>query len=245
MTRYRMTIEYDGRGFVGWQHQKNGLAVQRVLEDAIDIFCGERPTVFGAGRTDSGVHAFAQVAHFDLVRKSDADTVRDAINAHVRKHLVSVLNVAKATDDFHARFSAKQRGYVYYITNRRAPLTIGRGLSWWVPVGLDADAMDAAAGALVGKHNFTTFRASHCQAKSPIKTLDTLTVTRDGDEIVVTARARSFLHHQVRNMVGILKLVGEGKWSEDDVNMALAARDRQAGGPTAPPDGLYLNDVVY
>ena len=245
MTRYSMTIEYDGRGFVGWQHQKNGLGVQQVLEDAINFFCGERPTVFGAGRTDSGVHAFAQVAHFDLVRENNSDTIRDAINAHMREHPVSVLSVTKVTDDFHARFSAKQRGYVYYITNRRAPLTIGRGLSWWVPVGLDADAMDTATGALVGKHNFTTFRASHCQAKSPIKTLDTLAVTRKGNEIVVTARARSFLHHQVRNMVGVLKLVGEGKWSGGDIKTALVARDRQAGGPTAPPDGLYLYDVVY
>jgi len=245
MTRYRITIEYDGRGFVGWQHQDNGLAVQQVLEDAIEAFHGERVQVFGAGRTDSGVHALAQVAHFDLDRDITAGKVRDAINANLRPHAVSVLTAEEAAEDFHSRFSATQRGYLYRITCRRPPLTLTRGLAWRVPVELDSDAMHRAAQVLPGKHDFTTFRASHCQAKSPLKTLDCIDVARHGEDITITTRARSFLHHQVRNIVGTLKLVGEGKWSREDVKTALEACDRTAGGPTAPPDGLYLTDVVY
>ncbi len=245
MTRYRLTIEYDGRGFVGWQRQDNGLAVQQVLEEAVEAFSGERVTVFGAGRTDSGVHALGQVAHFDLERETDADTVRDALNAQARPHPVSVLEACEAAPDFHARFSATQRGYVYRVVCRRAPLTIDRGLKWWVPTDLDIAAMNAAAKVLVGKHDFTSFRASTCQADTPLKTLDALEVRRDGRDLTVTARARSFLHHQVRNMVGTLKLVGEGKWDTAAVERALAACDREAGGPTAPADGLYLTDVVY
>jgi tRNA pseudouridine38-40 synthase len=245
MGRYRITVEYDGRDFVGWQRQANGPSVQQALEDAIAKFSGETVTLYGAGRTDSGVHALGQVAHFDLEREAEPGTVRDAVNFHLRPAPVAVLEAARAADDFDARFSARQRAYLYRITNRRAPLGIGRGMSWWVPAPLDAGAMNVAAQVLVGRHDFTTFRAQQCQAKSPVKTLDELTVTRAGEAIEVRARARSFLHHQVRNMVGTLKLVGEGKWTAAEVAAALAARDRAAAGPTAPPDGLYLVEVVY
>ncbi|MBI3113745.1 MAG: tRNA pseudouridine(38-40) synthase TruA [Rhodospirillales bacterium] len=245
MGRYRITVEYDGRDFVGWQRQANGPSVQQALEQAIEKFCGEKVTLYGAGRTDSGVHALGQVAHFDLGRDAEPDTVRDALNFHLRPAPVAVLEAARTTKDFDARFSAKQRAYLYRITNRRAPLGIGRGMSWWVPVPLDAAAMNAAAQTLVGRHDFTTFRAQQCQAKSPVKTLDELTVARAGELIEVRTRARSFLHHQVRNMVGTLKLVGEGKWTAAEVAAALAAKARAAAGPTAPADGLYLVEVVY
>ncbi len=245
MSRYKIIIEYDGGGFVGWQRQDNGPSVQQALEEAIEKFCGEKVTLFGAGRTDSGVHAQGQVAHFDLEGEAEPDTVRDALNFHLKPARVSVLEAAPAESDFDARLSAKERAYVYRITNRRAPLGLGRGYSWWVPVPLDAEAMDAAAKTLIGNHDFTTFRATHCQAQSPVKTLDVLTVTRDGETIEVHARARSFLHHQVRNIVGTLKLVGEEKWTAADVKSALEKKDRAAGGPTAPADGLYLVEVVY
>jgi len=245
MTRYKILIEYDGRGFVGWQRQDNGFGVQQAIEEAIAKYCGDSVSVFGAGRTDSGVHALGQVAHFDLARADLPDTVRDAINFHLKPHPVSILSAEPAGEDFDARLSAKSRAYVYRITNRRAPLSLDRGLRWWVPVPLDAGAMHAAARTLVGKHDFTTFRATQCQAKSAIKTLDVLDVSRAGDVIEINARARSFLHHQVRNLVGTLKLVGEGKWTPDDVTAALDKKDRAAGGPTAPPDGLYLFEVVY
>jgi len=245
MGRYRITVEYDGRDFVGWQRQANGPSVQQALEEAIAKFSGETATLHGAGRTDSGVHALGQVAHFDLMRDAEPGTVRDAVNFHLRPAPVAVLEAARAGDDFDARFSARERAYLYRITNRRAPLGIGRGLSWWVPVPLDVDAMHAAAQVLVGRHDFTTFRAQQCQAKSPLKTLDELAVTRAGELIEVRARARSFLHHQVRNIVGTLKLVGEGKWTAAEVAAALAARDRAAAGPMAPPDGLYLVGVTY
>lgn len=245
MSRYKILIEYDGGGFVGWQRQDNGPSVQQALEEAIEKFCGEKVTLFGAGRTDSGVHAQGQVAHFDLEGEAEPDTVRDALNFHLKPARVSVLEAAPAKSNFDARLSAKERAYVYRITNRRAPLGLGRGYSWWVSVPLDAEAMDAAAKTLIGNHDFTTFRAAHCQAKSPVKTLDVLTVTRDGETIEVHARARSFLHHQVRNIVGTLKLVGEEKWTAADVKSALEKKDRAAGGPTAPADGLYLVEVVY
>jgi len=245
MTRYKILIEYDGRDFVGWQRQDNGFSVQQAIEEAIGKYAGESVTLFGAGRTDSGVHALGQVAHFDLKREDSPDTVRDALNFHLKPHAVSVLEAEPVDDGFDARQSAKSRAYVYRITNRRAPLSLGRGLSWWVPVRLDAEAMDAAAKILIGKHDFTTFRATHCQARSALKTLDVLDVSRTGDVIEVNARARSFLHHQVRNLVGTLKFVGEGKWTADDVKAALDKKDRAAGGPTAPPDGLYLTEVVY
>jgi len=243
--RYRIIVEYDGREFVGWQRQENGLGVQAVIEDAIEKYAGERVTLFGAGRTDAGVHALGQVAHFDLVRDDPTDTVRDAINFHIRPHAVSVLSAEVVDDDFHARFSAIERRYVYRIVNRRAPLALDRGRAWWVPVPLDAAAMHEAAQVLVGKHDFTSFRASLCQAKSPVKTLDQLDVERAGEEIRIHARARSFLHHQVRNLTGTLKLVGEGKWTQGDVAAALEARDRARGGPTAPAEGLYLVSVGY
>jgi tRNA pseudouridine38-40 synthase len=245
MFRYRITIEYDGTPFVGWQRQETGLGVQQVLEDAIYKFSSERIAVQGAGRTDAGVHALGQVAHFDLSKDWPTDTVRDAINNLVRPHLVSVIRAEQADSEFNARFDATKRGYLYRITNRRAPLAIDREHSWWVPVALDADAMHSAAQLLLGKHDFTTFRATNCQAKSAIKTLDELNVSRVGDEIRITSRARSFLYHQVRNMVGTLKQVGEGKWTNDDVSAAFAAKDRRAGGPTAPAHALYLTDVCY
>jgi tRNA pseudouridine38-40 synthase len=245
MPRYRLIVEYDGAGFVGWQRQENGLAVQQVIEEAIERFCGERVTVFAAGRTDAGVHALGQVAHFDLAREAEADTVRDAINFHLRPAAVAVLAAERAADDFHARFSAIGRAYLYRIANRRAPLVLDRGRAWWVPVPLDARAMHEAAQRLIGRHDFSSFRAAECQADSPVKTLAAIEVTQDGGEIRVTTRARSFLHHQVRNMVGTLKRVGEGKWSAEDVSRILVARDRAAAGPTAPAGGLYLTDVFY
>lgn len=245
MPRYRLTLEYDGRGFAGWQRQENGLGVQQALEEAIERFSGEQVKVYGAGRTDSGVHALAQVAHFDLHRETPTARIRDAINAQVRPHPVSVLEVTTAADDFNARTSARERAYLYRIVNRRAPVTFERGLVWWVPVALDAEAMHEAAQMLIGRHDFSTFRARECQANSPTKTLDALTVDSDGDEICFTVRARSFLHHQVRNIVGTLKWVGEGKWTPADVKAALEACDRRAGGPTAPADGLYLTGVTY
>ncbi|MCH8038451.1 MAG: tRNA pseudouridine(38-40) synthase TruA [Proteobacteria bacterium] len=245
MTRYKLTLEYDGRGFVGWQRQDNGPSVQAALEAAVKGFCGEAITVHGAGRTDAGVHALAQVAHIDLEKETGAETLRDALNFHLKPAAVAVLAAEAVADDFHARFSATERAYRYRIVNRRAPLTLDRGRAWLVPVPLDAGAMGEAARALLGRHDFTSFRAGECQAKSPVKTLDALEVSRDGDEIWIEARARSFLHHQVRNMVGTLKLVGEGKWSRADMARALAARDRRAAGPTAPADGLYLVAVRY
>jgi tRNA pseudouridine38-40 synthase len=245
MTRFKLTIEYDGGGFVGWQRQDNGPSVQQALEEAVTAFCGETVVVHGAGRTDSGVHALGQVAHIDLTREAEPDKVRDALNFHLKPNAVAVLSAEVVPDDFHARFSAKERAYRYRISNRRPGPVLDRGRVWWVPQGLDAAAMADAATVLLGKHDFTTFRAALCQAKSPVKTLDLLTVRRDGEEIVVEARARSFLHHQVRNMVGTLKLVGEGKWSKADVAAALEARDRSKGGPTAPAEGLYLTEVRY
>ena len=245
MTRYKLTLEYDGRGLVGWQRQDNGPSIQAALEAAVKRFCGEAVTVHGAGRTDAGVHALAQVAHVDLDKATGADTLRDALNFHLKPAAVAVLAAEAVADDFHARFSATERAYRYRIVNRRAPLALDRGRAWFVPVPLDAAAMGEAARALLGKHDFTSFRAGECQAKSPVKTLDALEVSRDGDEIRIEARARSFLHHQVRNMAGTLKLVGEGKWSRADMERALAARDRRAAGPTAPADGLYLVAVRY
>lgn len=245
MTRYRILIEYDGTAFVGWQRQDNGFSVQQALEEAVEKFCSEKAPVFGAGRTDSGVHALGQVAHFDLDGDHPADTVRDALNFHLKPHPVSVLEASPAGDDFDARLSATGRAYQYRITNRRSPLTLERGFSWWVPAPLDAAAMDEASKVLIGKHDFTTFRATHCQANSPLKTLDDIAVTRSDDRIEINVRARSFLHHQVRNFVGTLKLVGEGKWTTADVKAALEKKDRAAGGPTAPAEGLYLVEVVY
>jgi tRNA pseudouridine38-40 synthase len=245
MPRYKLIIEYDGTPFVGWQAQDNGASVQSVLADAIAAFAGERVTVSGAGRTDAGVHALGQVAHVDLGKDWDNDTVRDAINFHVRPQPVAVLSAEQVAADFDARFSARKRHYHYRIVNRRADLTLDHNRAWRVPRPLDAAAMHEAAQLLVGRHDFTTFRAAECQAKSPVKTLDRLDVTRAGDEVRVAASARSFLHHQVRSMVGSLVHVGDGKWRAGDLANALAARDRAACGQVAPPHGLYLVRVEY
>ncbi|MBM3541200.1 MAG: tRNA pseudouridine(38-40) synthase TruA [Alphaproteobacteria bacterium] len=245
MPRYKLVIEYDGAAFVGWQRQANGPSVQAAVEDAVFKFCQERVTVHAAGRTDAGVHALGQVAHLDLVKETPPGKVRDAVSFHLKPLPVVVLSAEVAAEDFNARLKARRRTYLYRIVNRRAPLALDRGRAWHLGAPLDAAAMHGAAQALVGRHDFTTFRASQCQARSPVKTLDELSVERQGEEIRVTARARSFLHHQVRNMVGTLRLVGEGKWSAADVRRALEACDRAAGGPTAPPDGLYLVSVDY
>jgi tRNA pseudouridine38-40 synthase len=243
--RYKLTLEYDGGGFVGWQRQANGLSVQQALEEAVERFCGESVSAVAAGRTDAGVHALGQVAQIDLQREVAADTLRDALNFHLKPLRVSILSAERAPEGFHARFSAVQRRYLYRIVNRRAPLALDAGRAWRVPQPLDGEAMHQAAQRLVGRHDFTSFRASLCQAASPVKTLDRLDVTRGGEEILIRAEARSFLHHQVRNMVGSLKLVGEGRWSEGDLTRALEARDRGAAGPTAPAHGLYLVEVRY
>ena len=245
MPRYKLTIEYDGTGLVGWQRQANGLSVQEALETAVERFCGERLTVFGAGRTDAGVHALAQVAHVDLAREADPDVIRSAINHHLRPHAISVIEAMPAPPGFDARLSARSRRYLYRILNRRAPPALERGRVWHVAPPLNPAAMQEGARHLVGHHDFSTFRDSLCQAKSPVKTLDVLDVTTDGEEIHIAARARSFLHHQVRNMAGTLKLVGLGQWCPEDVATALAARDRRAGGPTAPAEGLALVGVEY
>jgi tRNA pseudouridine38-40 synthase len=245
MPRYKLTIEYDGRPFVGWQIQDNGPSVQGMLAAAIAAFSGEQVSAQGAGRTDAGVHALAQVAHVDLAKDWDEDTVRDALNAHLRPHPVAVLQAERVAETFDARFSAIRRHYRYRIVNRRADLALERGRAWRIAKPLDSAAMHAAAQRLVGRHDFTTFRNAECQAKSPVKTLDRLDVARSADEIDVVTCARSFLHSQVRSMVGALALVGEGKWTADDVTAALEKRDRAACAPVAPPDGLYLMQVDY
>jgi tRNA pseudouridine38-40 synthase len=246
MPRYKLTIEYDGTPFVGWQAQDSGASVQSTLAEAIFAFAGERAAVQGAGRTDAGVHALGQVAHVDLAKDWDNDTVRDAINFHLRPHPVAVLAAERVEASFEARFSATRRYYRYRIVNRRADLTLDQHRAWRVPRPLDAAAMQIAAQHLVGRHDFTTFRSSECQAKSPVKTLDRLDVfLRGGEEIRIEAMARSFLHHQMRSMVGSLVHVGEGKWSAGDLAAALAARDRSACGQVAPPHGLYLVRVEY
>jgi len=245
MPRYKLIIEYDGGPFVGWQAQNNGVSVQGVLGDAVAAFAGERVLLHGAGRTDTGVHARGQVAHVDLGKVWDTDTVRDAINFHLRPQPVAVLAAERVADTFDARFSAIKRHYLYRIVNRRADLALEQNRAWRVPRPLDGAAMHTAAQGLVGRHDFTTFRSTECQAKSPVKTLDRLDVERDGDELRVTASARSFLQHQVRSMVGSLIHVGEGKWSAGDLASALAARDRTTCGQVAPPQGLYLMRVDY
>jgi tRNA pseudouridine38-40 synthase len=243
--RFKLTIEYDGGPFVGWQRQENGRSVQQAIEEAVAAFSGETIVLKGAGRTDSGVHALGQVAHLDLASERTEDTVRDAINAHLKAEPVVILSAERVADGFDARFSAVKRHYLYRITDRRAPPALDRGRVWWVAQPLDADAMHASAQALVGNHDFTTFRSSECQAKSPVKTLDSLIVSREHGEVIVRATARSFLHNQVRSMVGTLKKVGEGKWPVAAVGEALAAKDHARSGPVAPPDGLYLVRVDY
>ncbi|SRR5258706_3885320 len=243
--RYRLTLEYDGGPFVGWQRQENGPSVQGALEEAIFALSGERVAVNGAGRTDAGVHALGQVAHFDLAKSFAPDKLRDALNHHLRPDPVAVREADEVAADFHARFSARCRHYLYRIVCRRAPLVLDRGHAWQIMRALDVDLMHRAALSLVGRHDFTTFRAAECQANSPVKTLDRLDVRHVAEEIHIEASARSFLHHQVRSMVGSLKLVGEGKWPPEKLAEILEARDRSQCGPVAPPEGLYLVRVDY
>lgn len=246
MPRLKLTIEYDGGPFVGWQRQTNGRSVQQAIEEALAKLTGETVTLRGAGRTDAGVHALGQVAHIDLDRQWTDDVLRDGLNAHLRPEPIAVLSAETVTADFDARFSAIRRHYIYRMSMRRAPPALESGRTWHVKRPLDAVAMQRGARRLIGKHDFTTFRSVECQAKSPVKTLDSLhVVLRDADEIAVTATARSFLHNQVRSLVGSLKLVGEGKWSADDLEAALHARSRAACGPVAPAHGLYLMRVDY
>lgn len=244
MPRYKLTIEYDGTPFQGWQRQATGRTVQEALEDAAAKLCGAPTRVHGAGRTDTGVHASGQVAHLDFVRDWPVDTVRDAINAHLRPEPVTVLSAVRVADDFDARRSAVARHYTYRIINRRSAPALER-LVWHVPAELDATAMALGGDKLLGRHDFTTFRATQCQANSPVRTLDLLDVTRDGVHVTVRASARSFLHNQVRSMVGTLVEVGLGRWSPDDVAAALQARSRPACGPVAPAVGLVLTAVDY
>ena len=247
MPRYRITVEYDGTAYSGWQLQSGQHTVQAAIETAIKAFCGEdvRPGV--AGRTDAGVHATGQVAHFDLTKDWKAETVANAINAKLRlaNETVVVLDAARVDNDFDARFSARGRHYLYRIINRIPPLAIERNQAWWVKHPLDVEVMQQAADRLIGTHDFTTFRSAHCQAKSPIKTLDWLDVSRSENLIEIRASARSFLHNQVRSLAGTLKMAGEGAWTPEKVELALQARNRKACGPVAPPYGLYLIGVDY
>ncbi len=245
MPRYKLVLEYDGGPFRGWQRQADAASIQASLEAAILAFCGEAVQVTGAGRTDAGVHAQGQVAHVDLVREVSVETLRNALNHHLRPQPIVVLEAAAVAADFHARFSATMRHYRYRIVNRRPPLALERGRAWLVSARLDAEIMHEAARHLVGRHDFTSFRGALCQAKSPVKTLAQLAVVRNGEAIEIAARARSFLHHQVRNMVGTLKLIGEGRWPVAQIEAVLTARARAAAGPTAPACGLYLVRVDY
>ena len=245
MARYKLTIEYDGGAFAGWQRQDGAPSVQQALEEAAEALDGAPVTVIGAGRTDAGVHALGQVAHLDLVKPIRADKVRDALNAHLRPHAVAVLEAEDAAPDFHARFNATARSYLYRILNRRPDLALERGRAWRVPQTLDDEAMHRAAQALVGRHDFSTFRDSQCQADSPVKTLDSISVMRSGKEIAIRTTARSFLHRQVRSMVGSLVEVGRHKETERWIAEILKAADRTLCGPVAPPDGLYLESVSY
>ena len=245
MTRFALTIEFDGRPFMGWQRQKHGLSVQAAIERAAAQMLGEEITVHAAGRTDAGVHARAMAAHVDIAKPMTSFRLMEALNAVLRPAPIAVIACAVVADDWHARFSCIRRRYVYRIVNRRAPLALEAGLAWRVPTPLDADAMHAAAQLLVGRHDFTTFRSAHCQADNPVRTLDRLDVSREGDGIEIAADARSFLHHQVRSMVGCLALVGRGQWAVAEMGAALAARDRAALGFNAPPDGLYFVGADY
>ncbi|MBZ9856258.1 tRNA pseudouridine(38-40) synthase TruA [Mesorhizobium sp. CA13] len=247
MPRFRLDIEYDGSLFAGWQHQADQPSVQQAIEQAIEKFCGQQVRLRAAGRTDAGVHATAQVAHVDLAKAWPDDKVRDAVNAHLQAagNRIAILKATTVVDGFDARFSAIGRHYLYRILNRRAPSALEKGKVWWVPKRLDAAAMHEAAKVLLGRHDFTTFRSTQCQAESPVRTLDRLDVSRSGDMIEVRASARSFLHNQVRSIVGSLKRVGEGAWTAGDLKAALEAHDRAACGQVAPPDGLFLVGVDY
>jgi tRNA pseudouridine38-40 synthase len=245
VTRWRLTIEYDGGPFMGWQRQDHGPSVQQRLEEALERMTGETAQVFAAGRTDAGVHALAMSAHVDITKALTPHRLREGLNALVRPDPISVLAVETVADDWHARFSCTGRRYLYRILNRRAPPALQRGKVWHIAVPLNLEAMQRGAAQLVGRHDFTTFRSAQCQSDSPVKTLDRLDVERVGEEIHVHAAARSFLHHQVRSMVGCLALVGRGQWTADDIGGALAARDRAALGFNAPPDGLYFMEASY
>ncbi|OQW79039.1 MAG: tRNA pseudouridine(38-40) synthase TruA [Proteobacteria bacterium ST_bin14] len=245
MTRFALTVEYDGRPFMGWQRQPHGPSVQQAIEEAAGRIVQEDVIAYAAGRTDAGVHALGMRAHVDIARPITPFRLMEGMNALLRPAPIAILACEIVPDDWHARFSCTARHYEYRIANRRAPLTVDHGLAWRVPAALDADAMAAGAARLLGRHDFTTFRSAHCQADSPLRTLDRLDVARDGDIIRIVASARSFLHHQVRSMVGCLALVGEGKWSPDDMAAALAARDRAALGFNAPPDGLFFVRADY
>jgi tRNA pseudouridine38-40 synthase len=245
VTRFRLTVEYDGAPFMGWQRQAHGPSVQQAIEEAVTAVTGEQAVLHAAGRTDAGVHALAMSAHADIAREIAPFRLMEALNARLRPDPIAILACEIVPDDWHARFSCVGRDYRYRIANRRAPLTLTLGRAWRIARALDAESMQAAAQILVGRHDFTTFRSVHCQAESPIKTLDRLDVRRDGDEVLVEASARSFLHHQVRSMVGCLALVGQGQWAVGDVGAALAARDRAALGLNAPPDGLFFVQARY
>jgi tRNA pseudouridine38-40 synthase len=245
MPRYKITIEYLGTNLCGWQRQDNAPSVQELLEKSIYSFSGESPTLHAAGRTDAGVHALAQVAHFDLLKEYDVFATARAINHFLMPNLVAVTNCEMVSDDFHARFSAKSRHYLYRINNRPGKVAIDSDRAWWLYKPLDIKSMEQAAKYLVGKHDFSSFRASECQSASPIKTLDKIEITRVGDEVHFSVSAKSFLHHMVRNIVGTLVMVGHGKWQPDDVLLALKAKKREAAGPTAPAYGLYFTRVDY
>jgi tRNA pseudouridine38-40 synthase len=245
VTRWRLTIEYDGGPFMGWQRQDHGPSVQQTLEEALRRMTTEVAAFTAAGRTDAGVHAVAMTAHVDVMKSLTAHRLREGLNALVRPHPIAILDVAEVADDWHARFSCIGRRYRYRILNRRAPPALDVGRVWHIAVPLDLEAMQQGAAQLVGRHDFTTFRSAHCQSDSPVKTLDALEITKVGEEIHVEAAARSFLHHQVRSMVGCLALVGRNQWQPDDMRKALEARDRAALGLNAPPHGLYFVEAVY
>jgi len=245
LTRYRLTVEFDGRPFMGWQRQAHGPSVQQAIEDAVTGVTGETAILHAAGRTDAGVHGRAMAAHVDIAKPITPYRLKEALNARLRPAPVAILDCEAVPDDWHARFCCIGRRYIYRIVNRRAPLTLEAGLAWQIAAPLDEQAMHVAAQHLVGQHDFTTFRSAHCQAQSPLKTLDRLDVRRDGDAIEIEAAARSFLHHQVRSMVGCLALVGRGKWSANDLADALAAADRSRLGLNAPPDGLFFIEAIY
>jgi tRNA pseudouridine38-40 synthase len=245
VTRWRLTIEYDGGPFLGWQRQAQGATVQQVLEEALHRMTGEVASVTAAGRTDAGVHALAMSAHVDVTKSLTPHRLREGLNALVRPHPISIIEVEEVADDWHARFSCLGRRYRYRILVRRAPPAVDAGRVWHIATPLDVEAMRQGAAHLIGRHDFTTFRSAHCQSDSPVKTLDRLDVVAVGEEIHVTAAARSFLHHQVRSMVGCLALVGRGQWAPDDMRQALEARDRAALGLNAPPQGLYFVEAIY
>ena len=245
MTRFRLTIEYDGGPFMGWQRQPHGPSVQQAIEEAVTAVTGEEALVYGAGRTDAGVHALAMAAHVDIEKRITPFRLGEAINAKLRPHPIAILACDAVADDWHARFDCTGRRYLYRIANRRAPLALDRGHAWRIPKPLDAAAMHEAAQHLVGRHDFTTFRSAHCQADSPVKTLDRLDVRREGEQVMVESAARSFLHHQVRSMVGCLALVGLERWSAAELKDALEAKDRTRLGLNAPPDGLYFVEATY